>query len=908
MATNLKTKKFTSQFERWAGTPPAGCRFMFNDAVTGKPYWITREDMLNGFNGTSDSGISPYQIYAGTTSDNPVLSEKDWIYSLYGHDGITPTIGSNGHWFIGTIDTGVKAQPENPIPAAQIFNAPMGALIFFVGLLSSLSDSWHLANGDYVEGFGYTKDWRGKVGVGFDDRKPAIPTSNPGMIENYGAIGNTGGKNFYKLTGAQSGIQEHEITIPGKGATGRGNSFVLTTGEGTKTTTVKADKVLAKDAIENHDNRMEYAVGAWIQRVKPEVLSGGAAKTSDLQNDSLFISRKEVTTHAVGEIPVFSAFGGLILEGSGKTLNDYVQKVPGKSLILDTEIARLAGVSNVDISGKENIGVAAQLISDLKAGVPAAGDTLLKLFNDLGLKINRSETLTATEIQLLISNLVDSSPETLNTLKELAAALGDDPNFATTVSTLIGTKLNASKEAIEALLTGLISSHYHTATSTTFSPTTTITATDVQSAIEEVEANVNGKISPKPASGTSPYTIGQHVAGGVVFYILQPSDHGYEAGKQKCLIVSLEDRSAGVQWSPGYAVTTATQTAIGYGLSNTLTILDNHVSSEWYAAKLCNYTPDAGYNDWYLGTLEEMMKLGENKELTGLSNLNSPYWTSSETSETSAITVQLYPINAYSSQQKNQSSAVRAIRTSVIDLGYSLPVDGEVILASGNDGKEVKGSGKTFNDLIGRGVVSVVRISGNGGPGATDTYRVTYTDNTFTEYQITNGTNGDPGRGIASVIRTTGNGSPGSMDTYTIALTDGNEIHFDVWNGANGTNGSSIELAPYNLSGLDVDIEIGQKVSHTMLEEHSFTAADIYLESTAAPTDFAIEVDVKKNGVSIFTTKPKINAGSLHLTTEPVLVTTPTVYSVRDVRTVSVESIGTTETGKNLVLSILMHK
>ena len=37
--------------------------------------------------------------------------------------------------------------------------------------------------------------------------------------------------------------------------------------------------------------------------------------------------------------------------------------------------------------------------------------------------------------------LVDSAPSTLDTLNELAAALGDDPNFATTTATSIGTKL-----------------------------------------------------------------------------------------------------------------------------------------------------------------------------------------------------------------------------------------------------------------------------------------------------------------------------------------------------------------------------------------------------------------------------------------------------------------------------------
>ena len=48
---------------------------------------------------------------------------------------------------------------------------------------------------------------------------------------------------------------------------------------------------------------------------------------------------------------------------------------------------------------------------------------------------------TETYVGTQISNLVDSSPAALNTLNELAAALGDDPNFATTVSTSIGTKL-----------------------------------------------------------------------------------------------------------------------------------------------------------------------------------------------------------------------------------------------------------------------------------------------------------------------------------------------------------------------------------------------------------------------------------------------------------------------------------
>ena len=45
---------------------------------------------------------------------------------------------------------------------------------------------------------------------------------------------------------------------------------------------------------------------------------------------------------------------------------------------------------------------------------------------------------TETYVDNAVSNLVDTAPTTLDTLNELAAALGDDPNFATTVSTNIG--------------------------------------------------------------------------------------------------------------------------------------------------------------------------------------------------------------------------------------------------------------------------------------------------------------------------------------------------------------------------------------------------------------------------------------------------------------------------------------
>ena len=58
----------------------------------------------------------------------------------------------------------------------------------------------------------------------------------------------------------------------------------------------------------------------------------------------------------------------------------------------------------------------------------------------------------ATEIYVdnKVAGLIDSAPETLNTLNELAQALGDNPNFAATVSEEIGKKANSSDLATVA--------------------------------------------------------------------------------------------------------------------------------------------------------------------------------------------------------------------------------------------------------------------------------------------------------------------------------------------------------------------------------------------------------------------------------------------------------------------------
>ena len=68
----------------------------------------------------------------------------------------------------------------------------------------------------------------------------------------------------------------------------------------------------------------------------------------------------------------------------------------------------------------------------------------------------------ATYVDTAIANLVNSAPEELNTLDELAAALGDDENFATTVTTQIASK--AAQTDLDTHTTNTANPHNVTAT------------------------------------------------------------------------------------------------------------------------------------------------------------------------------------------------------------------------------------------------------------------------------------------------------------------------------------------------------------------------------------------------------------------------------------------------------------
>ena len=92
--------------------------------------------------------------------------------------------------------------------------------------------------------------------------------------------------------------------------------------------------------------------------------------------------------------------------------------------------------STFSLSNHTHDNVYAPLASPTFTGTPTAPTA------DAG--TNTTQIATTAFVNTAVSNLVSSAPGTLDTLNELAAALGNDPNFATTIATDIGAKLDSN--------------------------------------------------------------------------------------------------------------------------------------------------------------------------------------------------------------------------------------------------------------------------------------------------------------------------------------------------------------------------------------------------------------------------------------------------------------------------------
>ncbi|ASD61559.1 MULTISPECIES: phage tail-collar fiber domain-containing protein [Enterobacter cloacae complex] len=121
-----------------------------------------------------------------------------------------------------------------------------------------------------------------------------------------------------------------------------------------------------------------------------------------------------------------------------------VAMIGGAPTALDT-LKEIAAAINNDPNFSTTIGNAlalkAPLASPAMTGTPTAPTAAQT--------VNNTQIATTAFVKSAISALVASSPAALDTLNELAAALGNDPNFATTVTNALAGKMEISKNGAD---------------------------------------------------------------------------------------------------------------------------------------------------------------------------------------------------------------------------------------------------------------------------------------------------------------------------------------------------------------------------------------------------------------------------------------------------------------------------
>lgn len=141
---------------------------------------------------------------------------------------------------------------------------------------------------------------------------------------------------------------------------------------------------------------------------------------------------------------------------TSKAVKAVMDVAKGKYTAVDASTTRkgLVQLTSATNSDSEVLALSAKAGKVLATQISAKADLSSPAFTDkpttpTAAEGDKSQQIANTEfVMRAIASLIDSSPEALNTLNELAQALGNDPNFATTITNAL-----AGKQPLNALLT-----------------------------------------------------------------------------------------------------------------------------------------------------------------------------------------------------------------------------------------------------------------------------------------------------------------------------------------------------------------------------------------------------------------------------------------------------------------------
>jgi len=411
-------QKFLSGIRLTDGTASAPSLSFSGDSNTGI-YWSTYSGTSKQLNISTDGSVRASFNTAGVTSNANFYTSAAGSFRNYsGVWKATTGITGNGFQFI-TVDS-------TALTISSTGDANFAGDIDVNSFVEIGEDGTYPTNYGAV-GFGGRTNGYARIFGGLTNKNIYITSGTGGDIKfrvngtstNVLDIESDGNATFAGRVMADTHFQSSDTNAT-LSATGNGNIYLRpngystttgqvhidTSGNATFAGTVKAATTFIADAVDGTN----ADPGTDNVRVSGYGMIGNRA--------NLYITNSSTSSSANVQIGV-----GGVHNGSPKLVIN-----PGSSIFY-TDIKASADSTH-------DIGTSASRFANIYA------DTLYGDGSNLtNLPSQISGLATENYVDTAVANVVDTAPEALNTLNELAAALGDDAAFSTTVSTALGNRV-----------------------------------------------------------------------------------------------------------------------------------------------------------------------------------------------------------------------------------------------------------------------------------------------------------------------------------------------------------------------------------------------------------------------------------------------------------------------------------